>query len=181
MTPNDNGDGDSGANGLQNYPMITSVVPGPSTTHIEGLLNSTASAQFDIDLFSNPVCQPRPQGYLQGETYLGSVEVTTNGFGNAVFATDVPFVLQPGQPLTATATDAFGNTSEFPQRILFSMDPRSGPAGGQVTSTLNGMLFEQGATVTVGGVAATNVNVVSLDRSPRPCRRGRPAPSTTSP
>ena len=161
VTPNDTEDGDSGPNDLQNYPMITSVVPGASTTHIEGLLNSIASAQFDIDLFSNPACQLRPQDYLQGETYLGSVVVVTNGFGNAVFATDVPFVLQPGQPVTATATDFFGNTSEFSQRTIFSMDPRSGPSGGQLASTLTGMLFEQGATVSVGGVAATNVNVVS--------------------
>jgi hypothetical protein len=161
VTANDPGDGDGGTNELQNYPMITSVVLGASTTHIEGLLNSTESSQFDIDLFSNPACQPRPQNYLEGETYLGSLAVVTNGFGNGAFAIDVPFVLEPGQPVTATATDFFGNTSEFSQRTIFSTDPRSGPAGGQVASALTGMLFEQGATVTVGGVSATNVNVVS--------------------
>ena len=160
ITPNDPGDGDTGGNNLQNFPMITSVVPGASTTHIEGLLNSTATTGYVIDLYSDLVCQDRPHDYLEGETFLGSVGVLTNGFGNAVFSTDVPFVLQAGQPVTATATDPNGNTSEFSQRILFSMDPPSGPTGGGVAATLTGMLFAAGATVTVGGTPATNVNVL---------------------
>ncbi len=172
VTPNDPGDADTGPNELQNYPMITSIVPGASTTHIEGLLNSTTPTTFDIDLFSNPACQSRPQEYLQGETYLGSTQVTTDGFGNATFATDVPFVLQAGQPVTATATDPSGNTSEFSQRILFSMDPASGPPAGGTTSTLSGMLYEPGVTVTVGGIAATNVNAsptsITATMPPRP-------------
>ena len=157
VTPNDAGDGDSGPNETQNYPIITVVTPGASTTHIEGLLNSTASTIFDVDLYSGPACQAFPQGYLQGENYLDSLQVTTDGSGNATFAVDVPFVLTVGQPVTATATDPNGNTSEFSQRILLSQSPGSGPAAGGTNAGLNGMLFENGATVTVGGVAATGV------------------------
>jgi hypothetical protein len=160
VTPTDTGDGDSGANLLQNYPMITSVVPGASTTHIEGRLNSSASTQFEVDLYSAG-CLRRPHDFLQGETYLGSVLVVTDGSGNGTFATDVAFVLPAGQSVTATAIDPAGNTSEFSQHILFAMDPPSGPQGGGVASTLTGMLFEPGATVAVGGVPATNVNVVN--------------------
>src|SRR5262249_14461133 len=54
--------------------------------------------------------------------------------------------------------------------------PASGPAGGGTTSTLTGMLFENGATVTVGGVPATNVNVAS-DTSISATMPARPAGS----
>lgn len=157
VTPNDAGDADTGPNNGQNYPMITTFTPGGSTTNIEGLLNSTASTVFDIDLFSTAACIPFPQAYLQGENYLGTFQVTTDGSGNATFSHDVPFVLQPGQLVTATATDPNGNTSEFSQRILFIVSPGSGPPAGGTDAGLNGMLFENGATVTVGGVAATGV------------------------
>ena len=157
VTPNDPGDGDSGPNGLQNFPIINSVTPGASTTNIQGILNSTASTLFDIDFYSGPTCLAFPQGFLQGENYLGSIQVSTDGSGNATFSTDVPYVLTAGQPVTATATDPSGNTSEFSQRILLSQTPKSGPPAGGTSASLNGMLFENGATVTVGGVAATGV------------------------
>ncbi len=157
VTPNDPGDADTGANNGQNYPIITLVTPGASTTHIEGLLNSTPSTLFDVDLFSGPTCLAFPQAYLQGENYLATLPVTTDGSGNATFAVDVPFVLAANQPVTATATDPNGNTSEFSQRILFSQSPASGPPAGGTNAFLSGMLFENGATVSVGGVAATGV------------------------
>ena len=57
VTPNDPGDGDTGANGLQNFPILISAGPalaGGSGTHVVGVLNSTASTTFDIDFYSNP-------------------------------------------------------------------------------------------------------------------------------
>jgi hypothetical protein len=159
MTPNDAGDADAGPNDLQNFPIITTVTPGAGTTNIQGVLNSIASTEFDLDFFSEPPCIPRPQGWLQGTTYLGSTQVTTDGSGNATFDVNFAVVLQPGQPVTATATDPDGNTSEFTQRIVFSNQLPSGPPAGGTTVNLLGMLFEPGATVTVGGSPATNVNV----------------------
>jgi hypothetical protein len=161
VNPIDPCDADTGANNLQNYPIITSVTPGSSTTNIQGILNSKASTVFDIDLFSTAACIAFPQAYLQGENYLGSIQVVTDGACSVTFSTDVPSVLQPGQFVTATATDPNGNTSEFSQRIVFSQSPRSGPPAGGTAATLTGMLFENGATVTVGGVAATGVAVNS--------------------
>ena len=158
VTPNDPGDADGGPNGLQNFPIINTVTPGASTTHIQGILNSTASTLFDIDFYSGPACLAFPQGFLQGENYLGSIQISTDGSGNATFSTDVPYVLTAGQPVTATATDPSGNTSEFSQRLILSQSPASGPASGGTAVTLTGMLFENGATVTVGGVPAIGVN-----------------------
>jgi hypothetical protein len=164
VTPNDPGDGDTGANGFQNFPILISAGPalaGGSGTHVVGVLNSTASTTFDVDFYSNPACAGRPQEFLEGEDYIGSTQVTTNGSGNATFDVTLPFTVENGARISATATDPAGNTSEFSQRLIFSSSPGGGPAAGGTNFTLTGMLFEGGATVTVGGLPATNVNVAS--------------------
>ncbi len=176
VTPNDPGDADVGPNGGQNYPIVKTVTPGASTTNIQGILNSNASTTFDVDLYSTAACVPVPQGFVQGENYLGSLQVTTDGSGDATFSTDVPFVLQPGQVVTATATDPNGNTSEFSQRIIFTSGPGSGPAAGGTMISMGGMLFENGAAVTVGGVPATGI-VVNSDSNIHAVTPARPAGS----
>jgi CSLREA domain-containing protein len=113
VTPNDVGDGDTGANNLQNFPVLTSATAGSTT--IQGTLNSTANTQFTLEFFSNTACDS--SGYGEGQSFLGTTNVTTNASGNATinvtFATTVP----AGQFITATATDPAGNTSEFSQCI----------------------------------------------------------------
>ena len=83
---NDPGDGDSGANGFQNYPILLSAGPAfaeGGSNHIVGVLNSTPSTQFTIDFYANPPCAAQPQEFLEGEIPLGSTFVTTDGSGNA--------------------------------------------------------------------------------------------------
>jgi len=84
VTPNDLCDGDSGANNLQNYPVLVSVTYGANTT-VTGLLNATASTTYQLDFYANPPCSNFPRDFLQGETYLGSMEVMTDGSCNAPF------------------------------------------------------------------------------------------------
>ncbi len=160
---NDPGDGDSGANGFQNYPILGEAGPalGQAGTRIQGSLNSTASTTFDLDFYSNPPCASRPQEFLEGQDYIGSTQVTTDGSGNATFDVTLAPTVEPGARISATATDPDGNTSEFSQRIVFSLNvPTSGPPEGGTAITVKGMLFENGATLAIGGAAATNVNVV---------------------
>jgi hypothetical protein len=162
VTPNDPGDADTGLNGLQNYPLLTSAgpaLPQGSGTHIVGALNSAPSTIFDLDFYSNPACASRPQEYVEGQDYIGSYQVTTDGSGNASFDITLPATVEPGARISATATDPSGNTSEFSQRLIFSMNPTTGPPAGGTDVTIQGMLFDNGATVTVGGSPATNVNV----------------------
>jgi hypothetical protein len=158
FTPNDLGDGDIGPNLNQNFPMLASVATGGGNTTVDGLLNSAANTQFAIDFYSNDGCVGRPQDFLEGRTYLGSVDVTTNGSGNATIHAVLPGEIAPGEKVTATATDPDGNTSEFSQRIVVSSNPGSGASAGAAV-TLSGFHFLSGATVSVGGVAATGVNV----------------------
>jgi hypothetical protein len=53
-----------------------------------------------------------------------------------------------------TATDPAGNTSEFSQRILFSMSGSAGPAAGGTPLTVSGTDFAPPTTLTFGGAAA---------------------------
>ncbi len=158
ISPDDACDADSGGNFLQNFPIITQVIPGASTTHIEVYLNSTASTSFEVDLYAAP-CSRRAQDSLQGETYLGTYTVSTDASCVGTFFTDVPMVLQPGQRVTATATNEFGATSEFSQGIVVSMTPRSGPASGSTAVNIGGMFFAPGSVVTIGGVVSSSVYV----------------------
>jgi IPT/TIG domain len=161
VTPNDLCDVDTGSNNLQNFPVISSVVYGASHTTVTGLLNSTASTTFDIDFYANPACSNFPREYLQGENYLGSTQVTTDGSGNAPFdVTTLPAVAN-GSRISATATDPAGNTSEFSQRLPFSINITSGSPSGGTALTISGTNFLTGATATIGGTAATGVGVTS--------------------
>jgi CSLREA domain-containing protein len=119
VTPNDLGDGDTGANNLQNFPVLTLAVTG--STSIQGSLNSTPSTQFVLHFYSNASCDP--SGYGEGESFLGSTTVTTNGGGNASFSVAFPQTVPPGRFITATATDPGGNTSEFSACIQVASVP----------------------------------------------------------
>src|SRR5262249_46357949 len=89
-------------------------------------------------------------------------QVTTDASGLAVLDFGIVGVPAPGARLSATATDPNGNTSEFSQRIPFSIAPSSGAPAGGVLFTLQGSDILDGAGVTVGGVPATDVNVSSF-------------------
>lgn len=102
VTANDTGDSDSGPNGLQNFPVITAVVPGVGFTTIQGTLNSTPNTSFLLQFFSNASCNS------EGQTFLGTAtpaNAVTDGTGNATFTVTVPTVVTPGQLITSTATD----------------------------------------------------------------------------
>lgn len=110
VTPNDTGDGDSGGNNFQNFPILLAATGTVSTVHIIGTLHSAVNTSFAVDFFSNPTCDP--SGYGEGQMYLGSATVVTDGSGNASFNATLPRPLA-GRYVTATATDPAGNTSEF--------------------------------------------------------------------
>jgi len=161
-TVNDLGDGDTGPNNLQNFPVVASVTYGAVTT-VAGVLNSTASTTFQLDFYSSPGCSNFPREYVQGATYLGSGQATTDGWGNVTFEISGLGATQSGDRITITATDPNGNTSEFSQRLLFSISVPSGPPTGGTALTIHGTNFLAGATVTIGGVAATGVSVTDYN------------------
>ena len=110
--PNDDGDADTGSNDLQNYPVITSAVIAGGTATISGTLNSTPLATYRIEFFASVNCDS--SGFGEGETFIGTTDVTTDADGNASFG-PLSFPAADNSEITATATDPDGNTSEFSQ------------------------------------------------------------------
>ena len=164
VTANDVGDVDGGTNGLQNFPLIQTVEQlapqGTGSTRIAGTFHGVASTTFDLEFFENGSCLDFPRDFLEGETYVGSTQVTTDGSGNAAFDETFPVATQAGARISATATDPGGNTSEFSQRIIFSILPASGPASGGTAIDVHGTNFTNPTTLTFGGTAV-NVTFVN--------------------
>jgi len=119
VTTNDPGDGDAGANYLQNFPVLASATSGSTT--IEGTLDSTPNTAFTVEFFSSTACDP--SGFGEGENLIGSTTVTTDGTGNASSVVTFPTTVPEGQFVTATATDPSRNTSEFSQCIALLPPP----------------------------------------------------------
>jgi hypothetical protein len=109
---NDDGDADLGSNNFQNYPVITSAVIAGGMATLSGTLNSTPSTTFRIELFAGSVCDA--SGFGEGETFIGTTDVTTDASGNVSFG-PLSFAAPDNSEITATATDPDGNTSEFSQ------------------------------------------------------------------
>jgi hypothetical protein len=110
ITANDAGDGDTGNNELQNFPLVNAALP-QSSTFVRGFLNSRPNAAYTIDIYRATTCDPSGNG--EGGAYLGSTTATTNAFGNALWSTTVTATVPANEFVTATATDSLGSTSEF--------------------------------------------------------------------
>ena len=123
LTTNDAGDGDTGANNLQNFPVLTSAQVVSSTqVTIIGSFNSTASSHFRIEFFSSAAQDAT--GHGEGQTYLGFVNVTTDMSGNVSFNTTLTANLAGDSFVSATATQGnatftnYAGTSEFAQNVV---------------------------------------------------------------
>ena len=163
---NDEGDADAGGNDLQNFPVLSTLTPtipeaSEGGLRIQGILHSTPSKTYDLDFFSNPACVKFPKDFLEGAKYLGSGVVTTDGAGKGIVDVTVPIGIAAGEHVSATATDPSGNTSEFSQRLPFSINVGSGDAAGGSAITVSGTDFDPAAAVSIGGVSATGVVVGS--------------------
>lgn len=115
VTPNDTNDADSGANGLQNFPVIASVDRVSGGVHVAGSIDAPVTINpvaYRIGVYASVGCHASGNG--GGELFIGSVDVAIRGNANETFAfnlvsaTAVPI----GYALTLTATGPDG-TSEF--------------------------------------------------------------------
>jgi hypothetical protein len=110
VTANDPGDSDSGANGLQNFPVITAAFGFNGNLTIYGGLSSTPSTNFVLEFFANESADS--SGFGEGQIFLGQAKVTTANSGDVNF--NVTFPLPPNvAAASAIAIDPNGNTSEF--------------------------------------------------------------------
>jgi CSLREA domain-containing protein len=127
VNTNDLGDGDSGVNQLQNFPVLTSASSIAGTTTISGYINSEANSSFRLEFFSSNTADL--SGHGDASTYIGFLVVTTDNSGNAYFtATLAGLSLGAGQFVSATATQFMGaviyrSTSELASNIVVGATP----------------------------------------------------------
>lgn len=137
VTLNDSGDGDGNANGMLNYPVITTAIISGGNLTLTGFARPTSA----IELF---IAAPDPRGFGEGQTYLVTLTEGTaadtdtgtgtyNGLVNGInvgtdttnrfrFIIPAPAGVATGTTLTATATVGT-NTSEFSGNIVVSLPP----------------------------------------------------------
>jgi hypothetical protein len=115
VTPNDFLDADAGANGLQNAPVLN--VAASDVQFISGKLHSKPNATFTLQFFASPSADP--SGFGEGKLYIGFLTVMTDASGNATFNFSPFFfpAFAAGDWISATATDAANNTSEFSDSV----------------------------------------------------------------
>jgi hypothetical protein len=112
VTANDAGDADTGANNLQNMPVLDGVATTGAAVSVVGSLNGMAGTMYRIEFFANTAADA--SGYGEGQRYLGFVTVTTDGSGNATINTTLAAVVAAGESISATATNlTTDDTSEF--------------------------------------------------------------------
>jgi hypothetical protein len=108
------------------YPILTEVSEAGGVTTVKGLHSSPSNQR--LEFFAN--AQADPTGFGEGQTYLGSLIVSTSGSTSQFFTATLP-ALPVGQPLvTATVTDITVTggtpanvTSEFSPPLSAAMTP----------------------------------------------------------
>ena len=123
VTPNVPGGAGVGANGLLNFPVLTSVTRAGNSVTIQGsMLNFLPLTPVKIQFFANQTCNA--SGYGEGQVFLGELNLTADLSGNiANFSSNFTNVPLTDNIFTATATQvdpAGGSTSEFSQCIATS-------------------------------------------------------------
>lgn len=160
VTPNDAGDADAGSNNLQNFPILTSAALSGGTIRIAGSVRSAAGASLTLEFFSSAAADPT--GFGEGRTYLGSTTVTTDGDGNADFTFDLAAAVPTGHAVTATATDAGGNTSEFSPAVIVTEGDSTPPTVTSIERLTPAGEFTNAAQVVYRVTFSEQVNNVGL-------------------
>jgi parallel beta-helix repeat protein len=119
-TPNDPGDGDSGANQLQNAPVISAAVFFGQTLEVTGTYNGVASSRFIVELYMDggPAAG--------GSSLLGSLKVGTDANGDATFTVAYLATPPPGATISATATVYGASTASYQTSEFSNAAPVTG-------------------------------------------------------
>jgi Astacin (Peptidase family M12A) len=108
-------------NNLQNFPVITNAFGLGGSTVVLGNFTNLANRTFLVDVYRSLAADL--SGRFEGQFYVGTVSVTTDGSGHAGFSLTNNTANYAGQYFTATATSASGDTSEFSSALLAANVP----------------------------------------------------------
>ncbi|MDB5301728.1 MAG: Cna domain protein [Phycisphaerales bacterium] len=146
VTMND-ASGHDGPNLYQNFPVIISaVISNSGQITLTGTLDSLANGPFTIDFYSSALADS--SGYGQGQNWLGSVVVTPDASGHCIFSATFAAPAGGQAVVSATATDADGNTSEFGKTIDITQAPAPSATTATLSSSLNPSQLGQMVTFT---------------------------------
>ena len=165
LTPNDSqGHGAANdPNNLQNFPVLTSAMSQGGMTTIAGSLQSAANTTFRIEFFASDV---DPLGLpAEGQQFLGFVNVSTDPSGNASFNVTLSVAVSNGRLVTATATDPFGNTSEFSAGVPAIFCDSNPPVIG-VPNTINATAQKKKVNHQKGAFVSFGVSAVDPEDGP---------------
>ena len=107
---------------LQLSPQLDGAIASVATV-IAGAAPASAS-DLTLEFFSSPLCDP--SGFGEGKRYLGEAVIPPE---SPEFQIVAPAVVPVGHVITATATDAAGNTSELSACIAVDVGPPDDPDG----------------------------------------------------
>jgi titin len=111
VTPNTPNSPHLGPNDFTSFPVIALAGASGGSTFIQATLNAAPNTDYTVQIFANDAAGPLNHG--QGKWLMASLSnIMSDGQGNAMFTTTIASNLL-GSYLSATATDAAGNTSEF--------------------------------------------------------------------
>ncbi len=172
VAANHDGDGDTGANNLQNFPVLTRAVTNGALITITGTLNSTALTDYRIEFYANAVGDGT--GYGEGQTLIGISDVPIDGSGNASFSPTFYVAVSAGSAISASVSrldlgDSPIETSEFAQNVIATMsntaptlragtlaavaEGTSSPAGEAVSAIFSGQFSDPDAGASFDGIA----------------------------
>ena len=98
------------ANAGQNFPILSNVYSG-TITRIRGTMDGKTGKTYTLQFFASPTGDS--SGYGEGQVFLGQTNLTLGSSCSSNFTVYLPAPIPTGWVLTATATDASNNTSEF--------------------------------------------------------------------
>lgn len=165
VTGNDDCDGDGGGNQLQNFPELTQAYTG-GAVGIRGNFNSRPNQTYRLQFFASATGDA--SGYGEGEMYLGDKIISTGAACSTNFTVSLPGTVPAGYVITATATDAANNTSEFSAYLAATPAPELHLASGSGNTLVltwpaasAGFVLRETSSLTppVNWILATNVPV----------------------
>ena len=120
VTENDRRDGDAGPNGLQNHPVVTEADAAAGT--VAWTFEGEPGTSYRLEFYGSTLCDGSGNG--EGQRYLGSYNVETNGDGLAPGITATASPPAAGDHLTMTATRKT-STGPFPNPIATQLHETS--------------------------------------------------------
>ena len=130
-------DKNGGGNNNQAFPAVIAAAvdssnsqldPFAGTTQIKADFTGAPNITYQLDFYDNGATS-NPSGFGQGKIYLGTTTITTDASGDPTPGSSTFFsVLHAtgpvGDVLSITATDVFGNTSQFSNDINTILRPQ---------------------------------------------------------